>query len=138
MSARRAHLVLATLALTHALGIGCGGTASSAPAVTPREPTRVDLVAGGCAPTWEEALSRVGPLSRHEIPRTRGYSLAQLDPPTAHEQPLPDACHYAEGVCRAVRYESGCSIHVDYRCGTTGEDFETSMLLMPCERPELP
>jgi hypothetical protein len=105
---------------------------------TTAEPTREEQVRAGCAPTWVEALARVGPLSRHEIPQTRGYSLAQLEPPSPAEPALPDACHYPEGECRAVRYEARCSVHVDYRCGTTEADFDTSALLVPCDRPELP
>lgn len=141
MSGLRAHAVLA-MCLAPLLGLGCGGAATSGPAAngpaTTPEPTREELVRRGCAATWGEALMRVGPLSRRDIPQTRGYSLAQNDPPSPPEPALPDACHYPEGVCRAVRYDSHCSVHVDYRCGTAEADFDTTGLEMPCDGPELP
>lgn len=140
MRPRRAHAVLA-MVFAASVALGCGGPATSGAATSttpPREPSREERIAAGCAPTWEEALTRVGPLSGHEIPQTRGYSLAQNDPPPPPEPPLPEACHYPEGECRAVRYDARCFVRVDYRCGTSAEAFDTTEMMMPCDRPELP
>ncbi|MBX7196636.1 MAG: hypothetical protein K1X94_31575 [Sandaracinaceae bacterium] len=138
------------LVMMAALVQGCGGASASGPGSSssgssavgssgaPTAPSRQDQVAAGCAPTWEEALLRVGPLTSWEIPQTRGYSLAQGE----EGQPEPDVpwtevCHYPQGDCRAIRYESACVVHVDYRCG------EPSQLAaerggLPCDRPQLP
>lgn len=125
-----------------ALGIAgwlaaCSGASTGASTTPARQPSRAELVASGCAPTWEEALTRIGPLASWEVPRTRGYSLAQLDPPPPPEPALPEVCHYPEGDCEAVRYESACVVHTDYQCHERGQDV-TEVATMPCDRPPLP
>lgn len=129
--------------------VACGAHSSARPPTAQHAPpplvapspeaTRAEILHRGCPATYAEALALVGIL--RETPRPESLGIEVPRDRVVEERPSapewPELCGYAEGECRVVRYESGCTDYVELQCGEPPGD-AALLVRAPCNRADRP